>query len=482
VKSHNILIFLTSILVALGSVSAVFPREGIDVGARKLYFLTMEEILHGDELFLQELEQQRAAEEELRLQRLQQLQDSIYTDSLSRYIAILKNSAARIDFPDDDINFFNDLFAEMDSCEERGKTVRILHYGDSQIEADRMTGYIRQYMQERFGGSGAGLLPAVQPIPSYSIKQSASGNITRYMIESMLQNKASHRRYGVMGQFGQTYGESSISISAKSKYEYEKVRDFKNVQLFVGRDTNFRAQLSLNGKATANVNITRIAPIKVYTWDLSEPVDRFSLSIAGAGEIYGIAVDGASGVAVDNIPFRGSSGTFFTSIDQTVSSAMFKQLNARLIMLEFGGNSVPYISTDKAVAYYCNTMLKQINYFREICPDAKIMLIGVSDMSTKVDGHLTTYPHLERLNNAMKEMAITNGAAFWNMYEAMGGKNSMIKWVNQSLAGADHIHFTTKGVERIASLFCETLMIYYDYYNFVNNNKISTCEETHLSD
>lgn len=41
----------------------------------------------------------------------------------------------------------------------RGK-VRILHYGDSQIEGDRMTRYIRNEFQKEYGGTGPGLEPA----------------------------------------------------------------------------------------------------------------------------------------------------------------------------------------------------------------------------------------------------------------------------------------------------------------------------------
>jgi lysophospholipase L1-like esterase len=201
-------------------------------------------------------------------------------------------------------------------------------------------------------------------------------------------------------------------------------------------------------------------------------VNRFSLQLSGSGEIYGIAADGISGVAVDNIPFRGSSGTFFSALDSTVMVSMLQHLNARLILLEFGGNIVPYTRTEKSIASYSKTMSDQIAYLRKICPEAKILLIGPSDMSTRVNGRLTTYPHLPHLIEAMKEAALQNGAAFWNMYEVMGGHDSMIEWVRHSpsLAGSDYIHFTNKGAERIAALFCETLMVYYDYYRFVTEN------------
>jgi lysophospholipase L1-like esterase len=211
----------------------------------------------------------------------------------------------------------------------------------------------------------------------------------------------------------------------------------------------------------------------MYTWNLSAPANKFALRMYGSGEIYGIAVDGASGVAMDNVPFRGSSGTFFNTMDSTVMTSMLKELNTHLIILEFGGNMMPGIRSEKAIAQYKIKMSEQIAYLNRICPQAGILLVGPADMSTKVNGKLHTYPYLESMIEAMKAAALENGAAFWNMYEVMGGKNSMIEWVKHSpaLAAPDYVHFTTKGAERIADLFYESLMIYYDYYRFVSEHK-----------
>jgi hypothetical protein len=174
--------------------------------------------------------------------------------------------------------------------------------------------------------------------------------------------------------------------------------------------------------------------VKVYTWNLSEPLSKFTLQLSGQGEVYGIAADGTSGVAVDNIPFRGSSGTFFTALDSAVMAAMFKQLNTRMILLEFGGNKMPSIQGAKSIEAYRNKLSEQIAWLREVCPEAKILLIGPSDMSTKVKAKLCSYPCLEPMVEAMKDAALYNGAAFWNMYEVMGGHNSMIEWVKHSPA------------------------------------------------
>ena len=46
-----------------------------------------------------------------------------------------------------------------------------------------------------------------------------------------------------------------------------------------------------------------------------------------------------------------------------------------------------------------------------------------------------------------------NGIAFWNMFDAMGGLNSMQHWVDQDLAATDYTHFSPSGTKVISELF-----------------------------
>jgi hypothetical protein len=113
----------------------------------------------------------------------------------------------------------------------------------------------------------------------------------------------------------------------------------------------------------------------------------------------------------------------------------------------------------------------QIDYMKSVCPEADIMVIGPADMSIKIDGVLQTYPLLPLLVENMKQVCMKKNAAFWNMYEVMGGRNSMPAWVaHQPIwAAPDYIHFSSRGADRISDLLWQSLMNYYNYYKLVNN-------------
>ena len=478
-KVHRTLLFIFSVIALLTCLSVLFPEKGISFGQRRLFFPSLEEILVREKSQSAKAKLE-ALEESLRVQFVldstAHAEQMAYKDSLLFYTRFFNEHPARIYLPKNDLSFFDSLFYRLDNCLKNKELIHILHYGDSQIEADRITGFIRQHLQEKFGGNGPGLLPAVQPIPSASVGQTASENIERYTIAGNHVNKAEHNRYGILGQTAAIQEEGNVSITTRNlKTTFQRVKEFSRIRLFVSHNSpGFSASLQIGEKEPIVRRLTdESSHLRVLTWNLRKPIKKFTLHFSGDAEISAIALDGDAGVAVDNIPLRGSSGTFFTKIDIHSLLPALKELNVRLILMEFGGNQLPSIKNEKGVSYYKTNIAKQINHLKTIYPAAKIVLIGPADMSIRENGRLRTYPYLEKFVENMKEAALENGAAFWNMFEVMGGENAMVEWVNNEPAWAapDYIHFTERGANKIAEMFCESWMIYYDYLQFITNSK-----------
>jgi lysophospholipase L1-like esterase len=146
---------------------------------------------------------------------------------------------------------------------------------------------------------------------------------------------------------------------------------------------------------------------------------------------------------------RGCSGTIFTRIDSLQLSNFYRESNTRLIILQYGGNMVPNTKTQKGLSGYVESLREQVRYLRACAPQASILLIGPSDMSTNIDGTMTTYPLVPYMDQQFRKMAQEEGIAYWSMYEAMGGYNSMVVWHDKGLAGSDYVHFTRAGANNI---------------------------------
>jgi lysophospholipase L1-like esterase len=130
-----------------------------------------------------------------------------------------------------------------------------------------------------------------------------------------------------------------------------------------------------------------------------------------------------------------------------------------MILLQFGGNAVPYISDTAAVKRYGEWFASQIRLFQTILPNAAIVVIGPSDMATKEEQYMITYPMLVPVRNALRQAALNEDVLYWDVFEVMGGAGSMAAWVASSpaLASSDHVHFTRRGAKKIASLLLQSL-------------------------
>lgn len=477
-KPYKVFLFLLMAFAMLLSIMAWFPESGIrftvageTFSIRFLGFgdLFSKGVEYKDVNFVKGIQRDSLF-----------LRDSLsLADSLKIFSAD-PNDKSRIQYPAKDKKILYPFFAQLDSLKDStlSNSIRVMHYGDSQIEGDRISGYLRDRLQELFGGSGAGLVPAVQPIAASSIFQSATENWMRHAVFGMLEQKAEHKRYGAMLSVC-TYTDHSATLHfSKSSIGYPRNRDISKITIFYGHSSSDVSVTLISGKV--NKTVTLPATTGINSVVISSSLGSvFDLVFSGESpEIYGIALDGRKGITVDNVPMRGSSGTRFTHVESAGLKAMFKQLNTRLVLMEFGGNMMPSVAGQKSIDNYKAEFSAQLAYMKKANPDACFITIGPADMSKRVDGVMQTYPYLEEVRDALKAASFENGCAYWDMYSAMGGKNSMPSWVEEGLAGPDYIHFTPSGAEKVAEIFTQALINDYNEYRFKKQMEDLRSKET----
>jgi lysophospholipase L1-like esterase len=175
---------------------------------------------------------------------------------------------------------------------------------------------------------------------------------------------------------------------------------------------------------------------------------------------------------MDNIAMRGGSGLIFSRMNREHQQKMLERLDPGLIILQFGGNVVPYLDP----GYYRRAFVRELSFLSEIIPQTPIVVIGPSDMSVRDQGRFSTHPKLEPINEALRDAALESGCIFWNLYEAMGGANSMPSFVHADppLASTDYVHFTQLGVNLVAEMFYNALMLAYTEYSTTTSSTTTT--------
>jgi lysophospholipase L1-like esterase len=383
-----------------------------------------------------------------------------------------------IQFPQNGAVVLNHFFKALDKATSKGEKTHVIHYGDSQIEGDRMTSYIRDRLQKRFGGYGVGLVPAsnINQVPF--IGQENSENWFRYPAFFKEGATGETDRYGAMvayssyTPFPTNLAESELT-QAWVRYNSESAifnssKKFRQVRFFYGPVYD-RVKMSFPVGDTIFADyFAGDAPFNKLLLDFNEPITEVELRFESklSPQIYGVSLEGRGGVQVDNIAMRGSSGTVFHNMDFEILKSMLDELNTSLIIMQFGGNVMPYMETENQASDYGRYFLRQLQILKKARPNASIIVIGPADMSVKMENYYVTYPLMANVREALKNAAFKADAGYWDMFLAMGGENSMPSWVTAvpPLAASDYTHFTPRGARVISEFFYKALILEYESY------------------
>ncbi len=477
------LLVLIAVCGILAATMFIFPKDGVKIANTTIQFPTI------TDFFVPEMNDDSLASIE---NDIAELFDSTVVVSeidstiIKHKLDSLKAFRQSIQINEKGKSSINHFFAALEQA--KNKKVRIMHYGDSQIEADRITSLLRNELQKKFGGYGPGLFPIVPVARKMSVNTEYSENWKRYPGFGKKDSTVIHNKYGALMAFCRFAPipkteiiNDTVSYEAwvkikKPRASYGRTKSYPLMKVFLSNShTSINYSIKADGIEIQTGTIPPNTPFQTLTASFTKTPDEILLSFNGGDspDIYGISLEGSSGVVMDNIPLRGSSGTIFTKQNATLLSNMYANLSPNLIIMEFGGNSVPYIKNDKGATDYGRWFKSQINFMKRLNPKAAIIVIGPSDMSVKEKTTYVTYPYLEAVRDALKDAALSSGCLYWDMYEVMGGKNSMPKWVEAepALAAKDYIHFSPKGAKKMALEFNTKLFDLYNIYKNPNYKK-----------
>ena len=452
-KPRSVVLFLAIVLGLLLIIGVAFPKDGISIGKIHLRFPQLHSLIEKPEHKNIDLETTTESQEMLQLR-----------DSIAWYQFLVDSSELRFWLPKED--YFDPFWIDAENARESHQTVRVVHYGDSQIEMDRISSQLRSYMQETFGGGGPGLIPFRTIIPTYAVGQYCTGDLTHLSSFGDSTVVRSSGNYGPMMQSFRLHGQATVSIKAATQsWVDDRVKHFSKIGVLYNRlgDTINISLMDVKAGTTflPHFDGTGRSKAMFFTDSTTESI---RLKVNGYADMYGIMVDDGDGVAVDNVPMRGCSGQQFTLVNEELLIRAYTDMNVGLIIMQFGGNSVPYLHPGQSISAYCNSIGKQIDYLHQCCPKARILFVGPSDMSTRINGEMRTYPVIPELIDSLAVTALKHHAAYWSIYHAMGGLNSMPEWNRQGLAGQDYIHFSQRGADlmgdRLATAFQNSYSLY----------------------
>lgn len=359
---------------------------------------------------------------------------------------------------------FYEALNRLSSGDEEDRQVRIAVFGDSFIEADIFTADLREMLQKRFGGCGVGFVAITSATNGFrpTVRHTFGGWESHAVTDSIGFDK---KLQGISGHYFIPRRGAFVELRGQKKYASLLDTCQRSTIFYLSKDS-----LSLTASVNkGNAQLFSVLPsAHLQTSEVEGNIGsiRWSAGEADSTRFYGVAMDGKQGIVLDNFSLRGSTGLSLRDIPQRMLKEFNRVRPYDLIVLEYGLN----VATERGRNYdkYQKGLLTAIEHLKNCFPQAGVLLLSVGDRDYKDDeGELRTMPGVKNLVRYQQHTAALSGIAFWSMFEAMGGEESMATLVHAkpAMANLDYTHINFRGGRFLAGLLYETLIYGKEQYD-----------------
>lgn len=365
------------------------------------------------------------------------------------------------DYADSTMRGMEPFYRALSSGAYKERPVRIAYFGDSFIEADIFTADLREQLQRAFGGCGVGFVPAGSNISGYrqTVAHAYGGWEGHATTDSTgfqrrLQGLSGHYYIPRSGAYTTLRGQSKKQAyldSCQQSAIYYRSRGVVKLQSVINKLEKSEHETNDHLAVQKCVVEGAIGQVK---WEVLA---------ADSAIFYGVAMDGLTGISLDNFSLRGGSGYQLAQVERETLSGFNRVRPYDLIVLQYGLN----VATKLGRNYdgYISRMEEVVARVKDSFPEAGILLVSVGDRNYRNEhGELRTMPGVKNLIRYQQGLAIESNIAFWNLFQAMGGDESMVELVEKGMANRDYTHINNRGGEHLATLLVETLLFGKEQY------------------
>jgi lysophospholipase L1-like esterase len=374
-----------------------------------------------------------------------------------------------IEDPDNAMQAFNESLARTDD-KLKGAITRIVHYGDSPITNDGITGTARQQMQKRFGDSGHGFILIDRPWDWYG-HQAISFSSGGGWANGSLMNPRS--RDGELGLGGVAFFSSGPGRYAHFAPAQEGTtgKKFSRLEVYYLEQPN-GGQFSISANdQDAKVISTGGDQEKSGFAEIRSSAETGSFSIkslSGDVRLFGAVLENDDpGVVYDSLGVNGAfAGLLATVMNERHWTEQLQHRDPNLVILNYGTNESEYASDDQ-MNRYDRELREVVRRVRSALPKASILIVSPMDRGRRgPGGKVMTLPSIPKIVELQRRVARETHCAFLDMFQAMGGEGTMARWHEgqKRLVGADLTHPNGAGAEVVGTILYTALMESYTRY------------------
>lgn len=354
---------------------------------------------------------------------------------------------------------------------EPGRLVRVVHFGDSTIAADGITGQVRRRLQDRFGDGGPGFL-AIEVDPRWGMRpgilRTQSGD---WDTKTITFGGSDLNRYGLAGTVSTAEGEATVRLAGLKQGTQRQLLHRFDVYYRRGPGLG-TLSVHASGAASAQINTHASQPSDDYRLVEAAEGARF-LSIRTSGDapvvLYGVALETRGpGVTWESLGVAGSSiASVLTYQDRSHIRGQVRRRAADLVVYQTGGNELTYPLLHKGEGEgYEKSYRRALQRLRSGAAQDACLVIGPLDQATRERGKVVSKEPLDRMIAIQRRVSMDEGCAFWDARNAMGGEGGFARWLHHDppFAWTDLMHLTMPGLDLVGDCLADALLSGYEVW------------------
>ncbi len=311
------------------------------------------------------------------------------------------------------------------------KVVRILHIGDSHIQAEFVTNHLRKLLQERYGNAGRGLICPLrlagtnQPV-DYKITSTGGGEWTQTRL---------------------------------LKYPWPVEPGLTGIAARPSEATTVVFHPMGDGHEVLNATFLTSDGVKNVSYPVAQ--DSVTFAVRAGQSVYGAILDnGRPGLLYSAI---GNNGACYTDYSLIKGFAARTRVFAPdLIVLSMGTNEGFSTMSDAQIE---RSVRDLVTTLRDYNPQASMLiLLPMECQKNRNHGHKPLSPYYDintRVAQAKDIIARTAAdmhVPVWDFYTVAGGRGASDRWLADGLMNKDRIHLVRPGYELMAELLYRAII------------------------
>ena len=354
-----------------------------------------------------------------------------------------------------------------------GSVVRLLVYGASTLGDDGITSSLRRRLQARFGDAGKGFVALAPAWPTQSHRDLRwSHGRDPWRSYPVTHRSRGDGRYGLGGVLSINQGHSiarfatvkkgpvGISVSHFELWYHAGPRG-GSVEISVDRGEG----KVLNTRASQHHD-------RVFDLEMADGPHQVQVrAIRGRSQIYGAVLERAGpGVVVDTAMLIGARANRLLNFDPDHWAAQIARRKSDLLVLFMGDNEIESEPPPR-IDHFEHGFGQVLTALRKGRAQAACLVLSPADHGMRHRGRIITKPLVHEVVAAERRAALSQGCAFLDLFQAMGGDGSMGRWfrARPRLGWGDLMHFTGRGSEVLGIMIYKALLA--DYARWIERQR-----------